>query len=296
VLPADGARAAQFTAFVRAQHASALAHEARAARAEGRAPRAMLPFVSEHDAQALYEQGVLRVGAVLGREHCFRGGAEDVEGAESAAGGAAPPPPPQRPLGLLLSDRRLGDVLVVEAAGRGAAAALREWRNALAQARAEGVEEEEEGPREDGVGSVLVLPPYSVGVGAGAGTGASDADGAAGAADPSLLLVAALVEDFAAWRRGEEAAGRSGDAAGIGAFVRGLVARGAADAEGTARPAGDSAAAAAAAAAAATTVVALSRLVRERAARRRAERAAASGAGEQRVAAATAAADAKAAQ
>jgi len=284
-LPRDAARAARLTARVRRLHAAALAHELRAARAERRAPREMLPFVPARDAQPLYEAAVLRLAAVLGREHCLAAGAPAAQAQQPPLGSPPPPPPPplplepplQRPLGLLLRERRLGDVLVVEAAGAGAAGALREWRDALELALAEGEREGGSegsgegggGPdaRADGVGSVLVLPPFALS-GAPEAAGDDGGEAAAAAADPSLLLVAALVDEFAARRRAEAAAGRRG-ATGIGAFVRGLAARGGGEA-------GVGGGAAGSLDAAGATVAALTLVVRERAARRRVEEAAAS--------------------
>ena len=123
IVPRDMERHAAFQRFLTNNYERARAVEAGTAAKEGRAVRPMMP-ITDHDREELYAQNVLRIAAVLGREHCF---AEDagVGGGGGGGGTAAPPqpttspsPPAQvviRPVALLTHGRAPWDVIVVDA-------------------------------------------------------------------------------------------------------------------------------------------------------------------------------------
>jgi len=116
VIPRDLLRYEEFSSFLRASRARGIAAEHQLAIKEGRAAREVSDFIEEIDTQPIYESSILRIAAVLGREHCFA--------------------PSNRALGLILSRRDLAKVLVVDAKKD---LAENEWKEAVQLHMDEGI-------------------------------------------------------------------------------------------------------------------------------------------------------------
>jgi hypothetical protein len=114
VIPQDKSRYNEFASFLRTSRARAIAAEHHLAKMEGRAAREVSSFIEEIDTQPLYERSILRLAAVLGREHCYSR---------------------SRALGLVLSRRSLSSVLVIDSKQD---LAEKEWKDAVQLHKEEG--------------------------------------------------------------------------------------------------------------------------------------------------------------
>jgi hypothetical protein len=160
VAPLDVAGYLGLQARMEEAYERARAHEAAAAALERRAPRPMLPITRE-DRVAQYASHALRIAAVLGSEHTVPG---------EGGGGDSAAPANVRPVAALTHERAPWDVVVVDAAPRGAAGlpptpALRGAQH-------------------------VAVPPWAA--------------RAAPGEDPTLFLLAELFLWFGGWRRAAE--------------------------------------------------------------------------------------------
>ncbi len=201
VVPADAPRVRAFRAFLaerqelaRAMHAAAAA----AAGARGGAPPPRALDAADYD--ELYIAAVLRVAAVLGREHCL-GGAGAAAATEDLSRPSLTPQGVLRPVPLLAADRSAWNVLVV---GASPAAAF-----ALPSAGAQPPPPPPPPPPlpDDAAHMTFFQVPPA--------RRATDADADA---DPTLFLLADFVRRFADWRadalaRGAARRGNGGAAA-----------------------------------------------------------------------------------
>jgi hypothetical protein len=111
VIPNDNKRYNDFLTFLRSSRAKAIAAEYQLAREENRLPREMSSFIEELDTQPLYETSILRIAAILGKEHCYS---------------------KSRPLGLVLSRRDLKNVRVIDSiVGKNTFLVKQEWDEAI---------------------------------------------------------------------------------------------------------------------------------------------------------------------
>ena len=141
VIPRDLLRYEEFSSFLRTSRARAIAAEHQLAIKEGRSAREISDFVEEIDTQPIYESSILRIAAVLGREHCFA--------------------PSNRALGLILSRRNLAKVLVVDAKKD---LAEKEWKEAVQLHMDEGnvqVRTDEEEDRLDTGSHVRIIDDFN---------------------------------------------------------------------------------------------------------------------------------------
>jgi hypothetical protein len=111
VIPNDIKRYNDFLSFLRSSRAKAIAAEYQLAKEENRLPREMSSFIEELDTQPLYETSILRIAAILGKEHCYS---------------------KSRPLGLVLSRRDLKNVRVIDSIfGKNNSLVKKEWEEAI---------------------------------------------------------------------------------------------------------------------------------------------------------------------
>lgn len=199
VMPADAPRVRHFRGFLAERWDRVRAMDAAAAQRESRAPTPPPPL-DESDYDELYVAAVLRVGAVLGREHC-------VGAPEGRAVGEinvlATPLGVIRPVPLIVHDRSAWDVLVVGACPPSAFGLSNDVSLSIDTAA---------DTHDAAAISYLHFTPYA---------GASDTDS-------TLVLLAHLIRQYTAWRRletgADAGAGASADA-GAGASVREPVSR-----------------------------------------------------------------------
>lgn len=179
VIPRDQARYTEFVTFLVEGYETAKAVELGMATKEGRPVRPMMPLI-ESEKPRLYQESVLRIVSVLGREHTLSG---------------------SRPLHLLTARRPPSDLVILDSD-----TTLKDV---------------------DGIGAqTLLLPPFK----APDKPLQSPSD-----ADPTLMLVASMIDRFDAWRtarkkqQGEAAAaGTGGGDVGLATFVDSLCSRAAA--------------------------------------------------------------------
>jgi hypothetical protein len=263
VVPQDRDRYEAFQAYLDANYKAAVGMEVARAAEEGRRARPLEP-ISRDERPELYAKSVLRIAAVLGKEHCVAKGsggagvtaeavkAEAEAGAEGGAG--APPPSPSksspsisaalttahgsllRPYQALAQMRPPGSLLVVDADE-----SVKRDAAEYAASVVAGGEEEGEGWGAAAATSpvaalyspenVMVIAPWKAPPAADSGgPGAPRRDG-----DPTLLLVAELVERFALWdgarREGWRRRQRDGEGAAAAAAAAAVDVVAAADTE-----------------------------------------------------------------
>ena len=202
VAPLDAARYDAFQARVTDNYERARAVELAMATREGRRPAPMLP-ITPRDRTDLYLENVLRVPAVLGKEHCVAGGGGE------GGGDAQQQQLLLRPLNLLCHARCARAAL-----GGGCAAIDCVDASALGvpahagggRAEAAGAEPSAPAPPPPPPIYYLRLPAWRSGEG-----------------DFCLFLMAELVREYAEWRRAPEGGGSAagGSARGISEFLAG---------------------------------------------------------------------------
>ena len=189
VAPADAARYAAFQSFLNTNYERAAAFEVAQARREARATRPMFPIAAD-DRTELYAQTVLRIAAVLGKEHCFGGGGAIV-----------------RPAAVLATTRAQSDVVVIDCEDAA------EWGMGVGVVG--GQHDANGGVAASGDVNFLHISPLDEG-GDGGGVGGGGGRPLGGAdTDATLFLVAELINCFSAWRKGRGV----GDGASFAEFL-----------------------------------------------------------------------------
>ncbi len=192
VLPADKERLDAFNKYLDESYDKARAMEVAEAYRAGRAPRT-LPLLTVEERRDLYRTSVLRVAAVLGREHCRR-----------REGGAGPEALYVRPAYLVVPRREVGGVLAVTTTTATTAAgstAAHGDGNTLLEAPGTG-DAIEEGLQKKAHGAMpFPIPEWRASAGVVGG-------GGGGETDPSLFLLAGLVDRLEDWRQQVEKEGK----------------------------------------------------------------------------------------